>query len=619
MAFSKKAKIAVAVYQGVEIAGMHADHIKPKSKGGSDDVTNLQFLTPKVNMQKSDHYQELREWQVEFLDEWRKGKEQFLLVAPPGSGKTFAALTAAKEFIGEYPGRRIVIVVPYDDLTTQWREDAMDLGIDLLASDLQGVALRKGYNGDVVTYQSLRGTAGFLLQTICAHNEVIVILDEPHHCGEHASWGIDCKESFKNAKRKLLISGTPLRTDGQAIPFVTYHEEGEDKGKCKADYHYKHGDALCDKIIRNIVNEYHHGSCRLINPDGKEVEYKLNQFVPNEEAESILQYFLRTDGTFVKEQIRLTNNKLLSVREYIPDAAAMAVCMDQEHAKAVAKIIQKETRFTPEVVTSDEDGAATKLKNFRHSKKEWLVSVRMVSEGTDIKRLHVLCYLTNWATEVFFRQIIGRVSRYRSKNDTKQPPIPDTDGAFVANEDAYVFLPSDPRLIEWAKNLENDQKQGIKQDAERQLEKLSMNELCERQFPIFLDNEHLGSDVTIISDRQYSPYESSIIEDLRSCGVSIEKAESQFNKIRHRLSGQCETQQSVNRPRSKQEEEKGLSLQVQSAVRTYVRIKGLRGNKDAYMDTYNMLKRKTGQTSEKPCGDQLRSQLKLIFELIRDA
>ena len=55
----------------------------------------------------------------------------------------------------------------------------------------------------------------------------------------------------------------------------------------------------------------------------------------------------------------------------------------------------------------------------------------MVSEGVDIPRLRVAVYATTVATELFFRQAVGRVVRWQQGRPDQR---------------AYVFIPDDPRL-----------------------------------------------------------------------------------------------------------------------------------------------------------------------------
>ncbi len=55
----------------------------------------------------------------------------------------------------------------------------------------------------------------------------LVILDEIHHAGDSRSWGDGVKAAFEPAVRRLMLTGTPFRSDDNPIPFVTY-ERGED-------------------------------------------------------------------------------------------------------------------------------------------------------------------------------------------------------------------------------------------------------------------------------------------------------------------------------------------------------------------------------------------------------
>ncbi|MFT4929206.1 MAG: superfamily II DNA or RNA helicase, partial [Phenylobacterium sp.] len=42
---------------------------------------------------------------------------------------------------------------------------------------------------------------------------------------------------------------------------------------------------------------------------------------------------------------------------------------------------------------------------------QWVVSVGMISEGTDIPRRQVCCHLSRVKTELDFRQVLGRILR----------------------------------------------------------------------------------------------------------------------------------------------------------------------------------------------------------------
>jgi len=71
---------------------------------------------------------------------------------------------------------------------------------------------------------------------------------------------------------------------------------------------------------------------------------------------------------------------------------------------------------------------------FRAGTEPWIISVGMVSEGTNIPRLRVCCHLTRVKTELHFRQVLGRILRM--------------DG--IHDGDGYLYIPAEPSLAEYA-------------------------------------------------------------------------------------------------------------------------------------------------------------------------
>ena len=78
----------------------------------------------------------------------------------------------------------------------------------------------------------------------------------------------------------------------------------------------------------------------------------------------------------------------------------------------MAGLLNTLTGEKPELVHSKLRNSNTIIDRFRNSEKNWIVSVGMISEGVDIKRLRVLVYLPNAKTELFFRQAMGRIVPY---------------------------------------------------------------------------------------------------------------------------------------------------------------------------------------------------------------
>jgi superfamily II DNA or RNA helicase len=126
--FTQAQKIAVELVTG---RSGEADHVIPWSKGGKTTVENCQLINKETNQKKAAFMFEPREWQSMFFELWGKRKDgnSFMLMAVPGSGKTMAAIEAARRWMEKGTDRRLIVVVPTDNLRTQWQQEARRFGI----------------------------------------------------------------------------------------------------------------------------------------------------------------------------------------------------------------------------------------------------------------------------------------------------------------------------------------------------------------------------------------------------------------------------------------------------------------------------------------------------------
>jgi superfamily II DNA or RNA helicase len=475
--FSKKQRQAVELVTGRTGQG---DHVIPHSAGGKTEVENCQMISESANRQKGAFFFKPRRWQEEFFRQWMaRVINTFLLIVIPGGGKTMAALEAARRWMSAGSDRRLIVVVPTDNLRDQWREEAVKFGVELQTKEF-GTNFKHGFQGGVVTY-SLVASQPLVFRKLCSVAPTIVIFDEIHHCGEDASFGRCVWQAFELAAERLLLSGTAWRSDGTQIPWVQY----DGNGFAVADYSYDYPHALNDDVVRFLVFDYSRGT---ITHDLTGDTQTLSSESTEDDAARLLRRLLDARGEFVREQIRHAHQKLIDVRASFPDAGALAACIDQSHAVLVAQVIRDVTGCEPSVIVSDAEFENDTVRSFRDSKKEWIVAVRKVSEGTDIKRLQVLCYLTNTTSELFFRQLVGRVSRYRG----------------IEDREAYVYLPADPRLIACAQNIENAQVQALKNQRDTDIPERDQDERqAEALFDTF-STAHDGTDLVMIGSEAVS-------------------------------------------------------------------------------------------------------------------
>lgn len=433
-----------------------ADHVDPWSKGGETTLINGQALCQKCNRKKGDKVTTYRKWQLSFFDTYlRKNQNDFLLVATPGGGKTKAALGVAEKLLLSGDVVQIIVVCPTEALKRQWAWVAAQFGIQL-DPDWKGTIIKEGFQGIAVTYAAV-ATSTRPLFWHCQYQKTLVIFDEIHHAGDQKTWGVAVKSTFSEAARRLCLSGTPFRSDNNEIPFVKYIG-----GESLADFKYSYGDAIDDDVCRNVFFPAFDGDFAWW--DGKKGEkgefvesYSFDEELSEEDERRRLRIALDPSRDFVKSMLQAAVRYLDDLRAEDSGAGGLIVAIDMEHANELAKLLQSLTGESPVLVHSDIPDSTRLIERFEKSDKKWIVSVRMVSEGIDIPRLRVGVYATNITTELLFRQIIGRVIRRTSEDDTW----------------AAFFVPKDQRLVEFMGKIKEEAKHHIDKKYQDEIARLS--------------------------------------------------------------------------------------------------------------------------------------------------
>lgn len=390
--------------------------------------------------------QRLRAWQAEALDLYfsldgpdgeGKGPRDFLAAATPGAGKTTFALRLASELLRRRVVDRIVVVAPTEHLKTQWADAAARVGmrLDPRFSNRHSVPSRQ-YHGVAVTYAQVAVKAA-VHQALVLDARTLVILDEVHHGGDALSWGDALREAYARATRRLLLSGTPFRSDTAPIPFVEYHPDVHGIRISRTDYAYGYRRALEDGVVRPVLFLVYAGHMRWRTKTGDEMEAQLGQDNTKDVTSQAWRTALNPEGEWIPAVLRSADRRLTEVREQIPDAGGLVIATDQTAARAYAAILEQITGEAPTVVLSDEAEASSRIERFSASDARWMVAVRMVSEGVDVPRLAVGVYATSASTPLFFAQAIGRFVRARRRGET-----------------ASIFLPNVPQLLALANELE---------------------------------------------------------------------------------------------------------------------------------------------------------------------
>ncbi|GAA0551371.1 DEAD/DEAH box helicase [Paractinoplanes ferrugineus] len=386
-----------------------------------------------------DTFPPLRDWQRKALVAYlRRPGQDFMAVATPGAGKTTFALRIAAELLAHGTVEAVTVVCPTEHLKTQWSVAAARVGIQLdpmfRNSDVHS---SRDFHGAVLTYAQV-GMAPQVHRRRTMTRPTFVILDEIHHAGDSRTWGDGVKSAFEEADRRLMLTGTPFRSDDNPIPFVSY-ERGEDGlQRSRADSVYGYADALRDGVVRPVLFMAYSGETRWRTNAGDELAARLGEPMTKDLVAQAWRTALDHRGDWMPQVMRAADARLSKLRAHgIPDAGGLVIASDQQTARAYAKLLHEISGEPAVVVLSDDEGASGRIASFAVSDQRWMVAVRMVSEGVDIPRLAVGVYATSASTPLYFAQAIGRFVRSRRPGET-----------------ATVFLPSVPHLLGLASEME---------------------------------------------------------------------------------------------------------------------------------------------------------------------
>lgn len=407
----------------------------------------------------------LRKWQEEAKEKalnWFKesGDKHFLINAAPASGKTITACIIANELIIKDEIDRVVIIAPRTKVLEQWCDDFHNITGRYIGKATARDGDLEYFGMDVcATWSALQGMQD-AIQAICDNSRVLVICDEHHHAAVEAAWGRSASSGFANAKFSLILTGTPIRSDGSKSVWLAYDHIGAIAHPDEGTYTLNYGEAVRLGYCRPATFHRHVGrfNVRLDDQEMVVASHKEVEIPPilnrHPGLQAALNFFRLArkplfeadnttprEGNYQQTMIEHAGNKLTEIRYRMPNAGGLVIAPDIEMAKYFVKVIEKVEGEKPMIVHSDVSGPDQKIAQFRKSDKRWLVSVAMVSEGVDIPRLRVLAYLPYSQTELSFRQAMGRVVRSCGPDDDSY---------------AYVVMPSFDAFDRYASRVEGE-------------------------------------------------------------------------------------------------------------------------------------------------------------------
>jgi len=218
----------------------------------------------------------------------------------------------------------------------------------------------------------------------------------------------------------LCLTGTAWRWDNETIPFLDYENDSDERW-VKPDFRYTMGEAIKHRVCRPIQFIPIDGDAEY-QVDDKEYKIRISK-AEDENLSKVFATIYSINSKWLKKVINLVYQKIEEFRKQGDlDAGALFVVPpgytnddnDERRIYQIADLIKKETGEIPVVVTSDDDESQRKIKDFKKGKEKFIVSVRMISEGSNIPRLRVGAYATNTTSSLFFSQYAGRFNRFES-------------------------------------------------------------------------------------------------------------------------------------------------------------------------------------------------------------
>ncbi|MBA6294557.1 DEAD/DEAH box helicase [Colwellia sp. MB02u-9] len=379
----------------------------------------------------------LRQWQAECINlaltQYQNGTSHFLTLATPGAGKTLMASELADKLLKKNMVDLIICFSP-SSIVSQDFSESLQLKTQERFDGLIGA------RGRSLTYQNLQYLDVNFWQ-LFERYRVFVIFDEIHHCAgsniENANaWGEQIILNIQDkAKFTLALTGTPWRSDAAPIVLSNYMHPSN---KISCDYVYGLSEAITDDVCRvPQIIAIDNNNISVVDAEETKTFTSFKCLL----SQSIIPYQeIIENEKVIKYVISSAQKKLDTIRQKNTDAAGLIVAFSVEHAKQISALMKECFNEDAVVVTYKENEPTQLIQQFRHAKTKWIISVGMISEGTNIPRLQICCHLTNIKTEMHFRQILGRI--LRMTNST--------------NQEAVMYMPAEPKLLEYAYRVKQD-------------------------------------------------------------------------------------------------------------------------------------------------------------------
>jgi superfamily II DNA or RNA helicase len=410
----------------------------------------------------------LREWQrtahIQLKQLWASNTSaKALIAACPASGKTLLAAVLIYELIHEGEIDIAIILVPTVNIQLNWVNILNSVGVkstseasnaNLKWRKRAGVPMAEDNKCLVLTYAQAAKDSELIAELARRAGRTFLGGDEIHHADDDEKYGEAVQEIADACCRTLALSGTPFNSTGGALTLCDAEvsvdsDTGQPIRKTLPTYSYSYGEALGgkDNVCRQVefVKVYGKGESTYRLLSNNKLFKKITDLAKKRKSDR-LNVLLDPNGEFMEECAQQAVRSLMELRTAGDRRAAMlVVAKDKAHGADMAKLLERVCQannqtFTIQQIYNDTPKAHDLIVNLATGSTDIIVSVRMISEGVDIKRLRIGLFATDWMTQLFFIQFVGRFIRYEDRLDKAQF--------------ARVIIPAHIKLLQYALEIE---------------------------------------------------------------------------------------------------------------------------------------------------------------------
>jgi superfamily II DNA or RNA helicase len=402
----------------------------------SEKLTNRPYDIKILSEGKMDLI-ELRPYQQDAINSWRKNKGRGIYEMATGTGKTITALATINDVLKYFENKNtpifILIVVPYIHLVDQWEKESRLFNFEAIKCydsfrswsskiDKALIDLDIGIKNSVIAITTIRTFEGKNLQYFIKNkinHGFMIVVDEAHNIGS-------------NNARSKLPDNAQLRLGLTATPNRYMDEEGT-----KAIFDYFGNSVINFGLKEAIENKfltryfYYPIVCELTESEFYDYEAisreiaKLYAMNSNPKENVSLENALRKRTKILS----LASNKLISFYEVykknMPSKHNLVYCSefkndkDERHIDIVSKQLGIEFDEDIKQFTSEENSEERKqiLNDFSLKKLTTIVAMRCLDEGVDVPKTRTAYILASSKNSRQFIQRRGRVLRKADGKD----------------------------------------------------------------------------------------------------------------------------------------------------------------------------------------------------------